>query len=69
MGDVVDLPKRDPKKAGKERRKARAQGKTLCARGFHKWQIDQRKQFDVKKGKLVTVERCARCGAERSKAT
>lgn len=42
-----------------------AKGKTLCGRGFHKWAIDQKKQFDVRQGKLVTVQRCSRCDATR----
>ena len=42
--------------------KERARGRTLCNSGFHKWVIDQKKQFDVKRGKLVTVQRCKRCG-------
>lgn len=36
-------------------------GKGLCRSGFHKWQIKTDKQFDVKKGKLVTVYQCVRC--------
>lgn len=48
--------------------KERARGRTLCDSGFHKWVIDQKKQFDVKQGKLVTVERCRRCGTVRVKA-
>lgn len=46
--------------------KEKARGRTLCDSGFHKWQIDQKKQFDVKRGKLVTIRRCARCGATRT---
>ncbi len=42
--------------------KERARGRTLCKSGFHKWVIDQKKQFDVKRGKLVTIHRCKRCG-------
>jgi len=34
----------------------------MCKRGFHKWEIDQEKQFDVKQGRLVTVYKCKRCG-------
>ena len=45
--------------------KAKARGKTLCSRGFHKWDIDQKKQFDVKKGKLITSHKCRRCGATK----
>lgn len=48
--------------------KERARGRTLCDSGFHKWVIDQKKQFDVKQGRLVTVERCRRCGTTRVKA-
>jgi|TARA_B110000444_G_scaffold207189_1_gene201069 hypothetical protein len=47
-------------------RKAKAQdkakGKTLCASGFHKWQDDEKKQFDVKQGRLVSTKICTRCG-------
>lgn len=49
-------------------KKRQSQGKTLCARGFHKWEIDQRKQFDVKLGKLITLRRCARCGVQKTTA-
>jgi hypothetical protein len=49
--------------------KEKAKGKTLCGRGFHKWEIDQKKQFDVKQGKLVTVRRCGRCGVTRTSAS
>jgi len=48
--------------------KERARGRTLCQRGFHKWQIDRKKQFDVKQGRLVTIERCTRCDAIRTTA-
>lgn len=56
MGDVVPF------------RKPAAPTKGLCQHGFHKWAIWQEKQFDVKKGKLVTVYRCQRCGEEKAKA-
>ena len=58
MGDVV--PFRKAKKVPKSR------GKTLCKRGFHKWSVDQRKQFDVKQGRLVTLRTCERCGQTRT---
>jgi hypothetical protein len=45
-------------------RKDLARGKTLCRSGFHKWVIDQKKQFDVKQGRLVTIRRCSRCGEQ-----
>lgn len=60
LGDVVRFKRPS--------RKEVARGKTLCASGFHKWNIDQSKQFDVKQGKLVTVEKCSRCGLTRSTA-
>jgi len=44
----------------------KARGRTLCDSGFHKWQIDQNKQFDVKRGKLVTIRRCSRCGKTKT---
>ena len=47
----------------------RAEGKTLCTSGFHKWEVLATRKFDVKQGKLVTAERCARCGEERTRAT
>ena len=43
----------------------RAERKTLCASGFHKWEVLTERRFDVKQGKLVTAERCTRCGEER----
>ncbi|MCA8967283.1 MAG: hypothetical protein H6977_16250 [Gammaproteobacteria bacterium] len=54
MGDVVPFRKAPRKKKGS--------GKTLCKSGFHKWEVDGRKQFDVRQGKLVTIRRCIRCG-------
>jgi hypothetical protein len=52
----------------KKFKQKRAEGKTLCTSGFHKWEVLSAKRFDVKQGKLVTVERCARCGEERIRA-
>ena len=60
MGDVV--PFKRPSAAEKHK------GKSLCRSGFHKWEIVQEKQFDVKRGKLVTVSRCKRCGKEKVEA-
>lgn len=62
MGDVIKFKRPDLKAQSK----ARAKGVTLCRNGFHKWVIDQRKQFDVQSGKLVTLHRCARCDATRT---
>lgn len=60
MGDVLRFKKPSPKD--------KARGKTLCGRGFHKWVIDQHKQFDVKQGRLITVHRCKRCGTTKTTA-
>lgn len=57
MGDVI--PFRRPRASEKH------SGNLLCKRGFHKWEIVQDKQFDVREGKLVTIYRCARCGKTR----
>jgi hypothetical protein len=40
----------------------------LCQNGHHRWVVWQNKPFDVKRGKLITIYRCERCGAERSEA-
>ncbi len=58
MGDVIPFRQLSKKPKG--------EGRTLCKSGFHKWEIDQKKQFDVKQGKLVTIERCVRCGETKT---
>ncbi|WP_426416615.1 hypothetical protein [Aestuariirhabdus sp. LZHN29] len=60
MGDVVAFRKPSLK--------TKAKGKTLCGNGFHKWEIEHEKQFDVKQGALVTAWRCKRCGERKVKA-
>ncbi|MGD8830765.1 MAG: hypothetical protein PVF57_09185 [Pseudomonadales bacterium] len=60
MGDVVRFKRPS--------QKDKARGRTLCSRGFHKWVIDQNKQFDVKQGRLVTIHRCKRCGEMKTTA-
>jgi hypothetical protein len=57
------------RKAKSERNSKRAEGKTLCDSGFHKWQIVKQAQFDVKQGKLLTTERCARCDKQRTRSS
>ncbi len=64
MGNVVNLAN-----ARREKRQSKADGLTLCRSGFHKWQVVPGQRFDVKQGKLVTTERCARCGERRTKLT
>jgi len=60
MGDVIKFKKPSLKEKHK--------GKTLCKNGFHKWAVDQNKQFDVKSGKLVTIYKCSRCGIIKTAA-
>jgi hypothetical protein len=50
----------------KKVKRQRAEGKTLCSAGFHKWQVLAEKRFDVKQGKLVSAQRCERCGEQRT---
>ncbi|HCG70517.1 MAG TPA: hypothetical protein DE147_08645 [Gammaproteobacteria bacterium] len=57
----------DLSKFRKQRRKQRGAGTTLCRSGFHRWQDDPTKQFDVKQGRLVSVQRCSRCNTTRTK--
>lgn len=63
MAKIIRL---DKKRA--QKKAATAKGKTLCGSGFHKWDIVQQQRFDVKQGRLVTVSRCRRCGAEKNEA-
>ena len=62
-------PPIDLGKFRKQRRKQTARGKTLCARGFHKWIDDEKKQFDVKQGRLISIQRCERCGVEKTRVS
>jgi hypothetical protein len=50
-------------------RRLRADHQTLCRAGFHKWQVETNGRFDVKQGKLLTVQRCRRCGEQRVRRT
>jgi hypothetical protein len=58
VGEVVQFKRTSPAK--------KAEGKTLCGRGFHKWRVAPKKQFDVHRGRLVTVHKCERCGATKT---
>jgi len=49
----------------KKVKRQRAEGKNLCVSGFHKWEVVAASRFDVHEGKLITPERCKRCGKER----
>jgi len=59
MGEILKFKKPSPQK--------KAEGKTLCKSGFHRWKVVTEKKFDVKRGKLVTLLRCERCGEEQAK--
>ena len=56
----------DINKFRKQKQQQRAKATTLCRRGFHKWEFDGNKQFDVKQGKLISRQKCSRCGATRN---
>lgn len=58
MGDILPFKKPRPQEKHK--------GKTLCKNGFHKWEVVNERPFDVKRGKLLTVYRCTRCGATKT---
>jgi hypothetical protein len=60
MSNVISLRKVKQK---------RAERKTLCNAGFHKWETLTERRFDVKQGKLVSAQRCKRCGTERNAAS
>ncbi|XOV84722.1 MAG: hypothetical protein ACFHXK_06290 [bacterium] len=57
----------DLNKFRKLQRKNRGKHTTLCKSGFHKWVFSDKKQFDVKQGKLISIERCERCQMTRTK--
>jgi len=59
MGIVVQFKR--PKVSEKHK------GNTLCRSGFHKWQIVNEKDFDVKQGKLITAYQCKRCHKIKNK--
>lgn len=44
------------------------EGLMLCKNKFHKWEIVQEKQFDVRLGKLITLYKCKRCGVTKTEA-
>jgi len=58
MGEIIKFKKPSLKE--------KAEGKTLCGSGFHKWKVVSERKFDVKQGKLVTLRRCERCGKEKT---
>ena len=59
MGEVLTFKRPRPS--------VKHKGKTLCKRGFHKWEVVDR-PFDSKQGRLVTRYRCKRCGKTKTEA-
>lgn len=49
----------------KKVKQKRAEARNLCVSGLHKWQVVAAARFDVHEGRLITPERCKRCGKER----
>ncbi|MGB5324765.1 MAG: hypothetical protein WBN40_04985 [Pseudomonadales bacterium] len=60
MGDLVKG------RFGANARRAKHRRSSLCGNGHHRWAVETGNRFDVKKGKLLTVERCERCGETRT---
>jgi co-chaperonin GroES (HSP10) len=56
MSNILPFKKKKPDK-----------GNIMCVNNHHKWAIVKEQQFDVKLGKLVTVERCSRCKKTRNR--
>ena len=62
MGEV--LPFRRPKGIDAQQ----GEGLILCKSKFHKWEVVNEKQFDVRLGRLITLLRCQRCGVTKTEA-
>ncbi len=60
VGEIIRFRKSKP---GEKYR-----GKTLCASGFHHWEVLADQPFAVRRGALITRYRCTRCGATRTRA-
>ncbi len=54
---------------GMAARRSKVKRSTLCANGHHNWKIETKNQFDVKQGKLVTLQRCQKCGKIKTSAS
>ena len=65
MGDIIKGEFSQRGKVQGVQKVQRVQKSTLCKHGHHRWEIDKTSRFDVKRGKLVTLERCSRCGKTR----
>jgi len=60
LGDILPFKKK--------KLSVKHKGSILCKRGFHKWEVDNEKQFDSQQGKLVTTYKCKRCGKTKTEA-
>ena len=58
MAKILDFKRPGPKEKNR--------GKTLCLHSFHKWVVVTDSKFDVRRGKLVTLYRCERCGKQKT---
>lgn len=59
MGDLLNG------RFGANAQRAKNKRSSLCSNGHHGWVVEKQTRFDIKAGKLVTVERCRRCGKTR----
>jgi hypothetical protein len=50
---------------GAQARRKKHSRSSLCSNGHHRWEPENSTPFDVKRGELVTRERCSRCGKTR----
>lgn len=58
MSNILPFKKKKPER-----------GNIMCKNNHHKWEVIKAQQFDVKSGKLVTVDQCVRCGKKRNRLT
>lgn len=52
---------------GADARRKKHKRSSLCENGHHKWEVKNTQQFDVRRGKLITVYLCSRCGQVKNK--
>ncbi len=52
-------------RGAKQKARQKKARSSLCKNGHHSWVVEKNSQFDVKQGKLVTLYKCKRCGAEK----
>ena len=69
MSNILRFDALQRKKKKTEKLREKAKGRTMCDNNHHKWVVEKAPRFDVKQGKLVTVERCSRCDATRKRLT